>query len=113
MTVRLASHLQVAGLLRLVGTRGGTGAVLARGDREAGGILLLLADRGHPISLRERTLDISGSYRWAVTGPKDIQGYQELNTYIERRCRSDTDLWVVELDVAGAERFAAEALGPG
>jgi hypothetical protein len=113
MTPRLASHIEVSALIRRAEARSGTGAVIARGDREAGGILVILADRGAPKRLLERVFDVSGSYRWHATGPQDIVGYQELNDYIQRRRRLDADLWVVELDTAGVEQFAAEMTAGG
>jgi hypothetical protein len=113
MIARLASHVEVSGLIRRVEGMGGTGAVLARGDREAGAILLVLCDRGTPKRLLERALDGAGSYRWQHVGPQDVGGYEGINPYIERRRRSDADLWVVELDIAGVERFAAEMTSTG
>jgi hypothetical protein len=105
--------VEVSALIRRIEGQGGHGIVLSRGDREAGAILLLLCDRGAPKTLLERVLDVSGTYRWQKIGPQDIEGYQEFNTYIERRRRSDDDLWVVELDIAGVERFAAEMTATG
>jgi hypothetical protein len=113
MTARLASHVEVSGLIRRIETRGGTGVVVVKGDREAGGILVILADRGAPAMILERLLDVSGSYRWQLITPQDIEGYQEFNNYIQRRRRFDSDLWVVELDVAGVEQFAAEMIATG
>ncbi|MBA2935482.1 DUF1491 family protein [Sphingomonas sp. CGMCC 1.13654] len=113
MTPRLAAHIQVSALIRRIEGEGGSGVVLAKGDREAGAILLLLCDRGAPKTVLERVLDVSGSYRWRRVGPQYIQGYQEVNAYMERRRRSDDDLWLVELDIAGVERFAAEMTAMG
>ena len=113
MTPRLAAHVEVSGLIRRIEGLGGTGVVLSRGDREAGAILLLLSDRGAPKTLLERVLDVSGSYRWQKVGPQDIDGYQEFNGYMERRRQRDDDLWLVELDVAGVERFGAEMTATG
>jgi len=113
MTPRLATHIEVSALIRRIEGRGGTGTVLSKGDREAGAILLLLCDRGNPKALLERTLDVSGSYRWSATGPQNIKGYEEVDPYIQRRRRADDDLWVVELDIAGVERFAAEMTATG
>lgn len=113
MTVRLASRIEVSGLIRRIEGQGGSGAVLARGEGESGTILLVLSDRGTHYGFLERLLDVTGMYRWQAVGPQDIEGYQALNAYIERRRRFDGDLWVVELDVAGVERFAAEMTATG
>ncbi len=87
--------------------------VLARGDAESGAILLLLAERGAPLLLLERMLVPSGDYRWQRTGPRDFGNPEALATYIQRRQSFDSDLWVVELDIAGVERFADEMISAG
>jgi hypothetical protein len=113
MTPRLASRIEVSALLRRIEGQGGTGVVVAKGDGEAGAILLLLAERGVPKTLLERVLDVSGSYRWQAAGPHNIEGYEEVNAYTQRRRRIDDDLWIVELDIAGVQRFAAELISAG
>jgi hypothetical protein len=113
VTPRLAARIEVSALIRRLESAGGSGVVLAKGDAEGGSILLVMSDRGVPKRLLERLLDVSGSYRWAATGPQDIEDYQSVNAYIERRRGRDSDLWVVELDVAGVERFAAEMTATG
>jgi hypothetical protein len=113
MTPRLAARIEVSALIRRVEGQGGHGMVLAKGDPEAGAILLILADRGTPSMVLERALDVTGAYRWQRTGPQDIEGLQALNTYIQRRRGFDSDLWVVELDIAGVERFGAEMIAMG
>lgn len=113
MTPRLTSRIEVSALIRRVEGQGGHGMVLARGDGDAGTILLLLTERGVPHALLERALGASGDYGWRHAGPQNIDGYQEVNPYIERRRGYDGDLWVVELDVAGVERFTAEMISTG
>ena len=113
MTPRLASRVEVSALIRLIEGQGGTGVVVSKGDGEAGAILLILTDRGTPETLLERVLDVSGTYRWQAVGPQNIECYEEVNTYIQRRRLIDSDLWVVELDIAGVQRFAAELASAG
>ena len=113
MTPRLAAGVEVSALIRRVGSLGGSAAVLARGDREAGAILLFLAERGAPHGFFERALDAQGGYRWRRTGPENMSDLQLVNNYITRRRSIDGDLWVVELDIPGAERFVAEMTGAG
>lgn len=113
MTARLPAGVEVSALIRRVSADGGSAAVLARGDAGAGAILLCVAERGVPRALLERRLDGTGNYRWTPTGPQDVEGKQEVDAYILRRRRVDGDLWVLELDVAGAERFIAEIIAAG
>lgn len=108
MAARAASGLLVSALIRRVEAEGGHAMVLHRGDATAGALLFLLAERGMPTALIERTLDPAGAYRWTDAGPADAAGR---NAYIARRRAGDPDLWVVELDVAGAARLVAELAG--
>lgn len=109
---RVASAILINALIRRVEAEGGHGMVLAKGDANAGAILLVLADRGMTAGLRERTLLATGAgYGWTPTGPADLEAAGALADYLARRRRSDPDLWAVELDHPRAEAIAAELLG--
>jgi hypothetical protein len=82
--------------------------ILAKGDETAGGILLATREKGRNSGVYERILGTDGHYQWQRVGPQDIDGESETDHYIQRRCASDPDLWVIELDIPNAERFAAE-----
>lgn len=105
MTPRLTSAMQVSALVRRVSQEGGNAAVLAKGDATAGAILLICMEKGVVTSIRERVLSATGDYVWSKVGPESTD---ERETYLGRRRARDTDLWLVELDIAGAERFAAD-----
>lgn len=98
MNARLASGVLVSALLRKVGSEGGTGAILAKGDATAGALLLLIADRGKVVALRERGLRPDGTPGWIPAGPSDPGQDEDLAAYLERRRRFDSDAWIVELD---------------
>lgn len=98
MSARLASGVLVSALLRKVGLEGGSGAVLAKGDPTAGALLLLIAYRGQTIALRERGLRQDGTPGWIPAGPADLSEPDTLATYLDRRQRFDSDIWIVELD---------------
>jgi hypothetical protein len=95
----------VSALVRLVGAEGGNATVLAKGDATAGAILLICMERGIVQSVREHILDAKGAYAWAPVGPPEPDALQ---AYFQRRRARDPDLWLVELDIADAERFAAQ-----
>lgn len=102
---RLAASVAVSALIRQVGNDGGSAMVLAKGDPEAGALLLILAERGVPIACRERGLTLSGQQGWIHTGPSDLDDPEALAAYLEKRRRFDTDLWVVELDGVAPDRL--------
>lgn len=113
MTPRLAARIEVAALIRRVEGEGGTAAVLARGDGDAGAILLQLAEKGRFRGLYGRSITPSGDYRWGPVGPDIFEDNQAVDAYVQRRRETDGDLWVVELDVANAERLAAQLATDG
>lgn len=110
MTVRLTSQMLVAALVRRAHAQGGHAAVLRHGDDSAGAVVLVCMERGRFVALMERTLDLGGHYRWARCGP-DTDDQAVRDGYLERRWQRDPDLWLVELDIAHSERFAAETTG--
>ncbi|MDP8993724.1 MAG: DUF1491 family protein [Pseudomonadota bacterium] len=113
MEPRLSSAVLVQALLRLAGREGGFGAVLAKGDPTAGAVTVVLAERGERRHIFERLLQPDGRYGWQETGNRAAANEEEFKKFVERRRRFDPDLWLVELDVASAERFADEMKAVG
>lgn len=108
---RVASAVLASALVRRVNQEGGSAAVLAKGDATAGGILLLTLERGVNPRFFERGLGPDGEPALLPSGPAVLADESEATAYWQRRRRSDSDLWVIELDIAQAERFAAETMG--
>ncbi len=108
MTVRLTSAMQVALVMRRVQAAGGTAMLLKRGEESGGAILIAATEKGRNTGLYERILQPGSGYEWIRIGPQDIENTEEFEGYLSRRKARDPDLWVVELDIANAERFAAE-----
>jgi hypothetical protein len=108
MSARLASSVLAGALLRRAQAEGGFGAVLAKGDATAGSILVILLEKGGKPRFFERVLQADGHYIWA-SSPNQLSGRpEEVPDFIARRRRFDPDLWVLELDIPSAERFADE-----
>lgn len=95
----------MAGLIRAVQVAGGFAAVLNKGEREAGTILIVLAEKGGNSRLFERLPDLTGDRIWIVTKIQDAENPHEFSDYLNRRKARDPDLWIVELDIADGERF--------
>jgi hypothetical protein len=104
---RLTSSMLVWALMRQAQAAGGFAAVLAKGDATAGAVLVILTERGQKRSAFEQLLQPDGHYLWQDIGQSG-QDEAQLNALIERRRKWDPDLWVLELDIPIAERFAAE-----
>jgi len=104
---RLATSVLVSALLRRAEQQGGFGAVLAKGDPTAGAIAVILAEKGRKARFLERLLQANGSYAWRSTR-EDVENEEEFEKFLEKRRSFDRDLWILELDIASAERFAAE-----
>lgn len=108
MSAGLPSDLLVAALRQRVQAAGGFATVLARGEKGSGALLLILRGPGG-VRAMERMPSLSGGYELAVAGPLDGDE-STVDAYWHRRRERDPDLWVVELDVAEAQRFAAETI---
>jgi hypothetical protein len=106
MEARLSSSLLVTALLRLAERDGGFGAVLTRGDANAGALTVILTERGVRRQILERAVQPDGAYRWQEIGNRAAGNEEEFARFLERRRRFDPDLWILELDVPSAERFA-------
>ena len=110
---RLPAHLEVSGMIRQVSAAGGFAAVLARGEPDAGTILLVLRDSRTNPRLLERMPHPDGSRPWTLNRIQDDEHKQEFEDYLTRRTRQDSDLWIVELDVPNPERFIGDSAAAG
>ncbi len=103
----------VSALIRRVGSEGGNAVIVAKGDPTAGSILLICMEKGIRTAFRERLLGGGDAYEWAPVGPGPEASEDMVAAWLERRRKGDPDLWVVELDIPNAQRFAAETSGDG
>lgn len=108
---RLPTHLIVTGLIRKADVAGGFAAILRRGEAMGGAILLQLLDRGRFAGFAERMFDFEGKATLHDVGPGAGETEEAASAYRDKRAASDPDLWIVELDIAEAKRFAAETIG--
>lgn len=97
--------MEVGALLRRVQQEGGFATVLARGEADAGTLLVVLADRGAPPRAFERMPQMDGSRAWILSrsaSPDDPHAFAQ---WLDRRRAQDQDLWIIELDIPEGERF--------
>jgi hypothetical protein len=110
MNARLTSAMLVSAMMRRVNSAGGMATVLHKGEPDVGSILLICMEKGVVQTVRERVLAMDGRYAWMPVGPT---ASADVDDYLARRRTRDPDLWLIELDIADAERFAAETTGEG
>ena len=106
MEARLGSSVLVQALLRRAGQEGGNGAVLAKGDPHSGALTVILAERGERRLVLERLLQGDGDYAWREAWNQAGANEEAFQKFLERRRRFDPDMWLIELDVPFAQRFA-------
>lgn len=99
----------VSVLIRRVQQAGGFAAVLRRGDDQAGAILIECRDRAATNVLIERASDPENREFWRIVAAAD-ESPDARAQRLAKRIKMDPDLWLIELDIADAERFAAETI---
>lgn len=113
MDARLPAHLEISGMIRAVQAEGGFATVLSKGERDAGAILIVTLERGGSAHLYERMPQLDGSRAFVLTKSQDIDNPTEFDAYLCKRSAQDPDIWIIELDIANPERFAALQHKPG
>ena len=73
-------------------------------------LLVVCSDNGADAAAFERMPQPDGSRTWTLARKQDAENPQEFWDYCDRRRRQDEDLWIVELDIADAQRFADELI---
>ena len=107
MSDRLPAHLEASAILRLAESQGGYATVLAKGERDAGTILLVMLCRGEAAVLYERMPQRDGSRLFVAAKRESSDNSQEFSDYLARRRVQDRDMWLIEVDIADPERFVA------
>ena len=97
MEARVKAGIWVQAALRLGNAGGRYGAVLRRGDADAGGILVVLRGR-EGLSVLSQARTAEGEAAWLrATGPAAVD-QAAADAYVERQLKVDPDLWVIEFD---------------
>lgn len=110
---RLPSSVEATGLIRRIEAEGGFAMLLKKGDPDRGALILAVSGRGRHVACLERALSVDGKYRWQRTGPPESSGADQVAEFLAKRQRIDSDIWLIELDIAQPERFIAETIGEG
>ncbi len=95
---RVKAGIWVKMALRMGDIGGRPGAVLRRGDPDAGGILVVLRRRDGGLSVLSQVRAADGESAWMRATGADVVDQATTDAYIERQVQRDPDLWVVEFD---------------
>ncbi|MGH7067785.1 MAG: DUF1491 family protein [Acetobacteraceae bacterium] len=92
---RLKTEIWVRATLRLADANGRPGAMLRRGDSDAGGVLIVLRGAAGLCVLSQiRTQE--GKPAWLrATGPEPVD-QASVDAYLARQTGRDPDIWVIE-----------------
>jgi len=104
---RLPAHIEAAAIRRLAESHGGFATVLAKGEKDAGTIALVILCRGKPATLYERMPQVHGKRLFVRTAQQDTDKPRDFSEQIERMRARDADLWLIEADVPDSERFVS------
>ncbi len=103
MEARLKTGLWIKALIRRCDLAAIPIAVVARGDGDAGAILLKFNGGNTACSVLTQARGQDGALLWMrATGPVPV-AEAEADSYIARQRGRDPDLWVVEIETASAE----------
>jgi hypothetical protein len=94
---RVKAGLWVSMALRMGNSSGRYGAVLHKGDPDAGGVLTVLR-AGDQLVVLSQVRTASGELGWMRgTGPAPVD-QTAADAYVARQRRIDPDLWVIEFE---------------
>jgi hypothetical protein len=110
---RLPANVEASALIRRAAAEGDFATVLRKGDPDRGALLLTILERGRLVALLERTLSADFTYRWSRAVSASGDNESEIAETVNKRLRADPDSWLIELDIADAERFIAETIVSG
>ena len=94
---RIKAGLWVSAALRLAFNDGRGGAVLRRGDADAGGLLVVLRGAAGLCVLSQVSAP-DGAPAWMRATGADPVAQDVADAYVARQVGRDPDLWVVEFD---------------
>lgn len=103
MEARLKTGIWVKALIRRCDLQAIGIAITARGDSDAGAVLLKLLARDGGCTVLAQTRRLDGALGWMrATGPQPV-AEAEADAYIGRQRGRDPDLWIVEIETAAPD----------
>jgi hypothetical protein len=110
MEARLKTAIQVQALVRRCDLAATGVAVTARGDPDAGAILVKLCGRDASAAVLAQTRRADGTLGWMrATGEAPV-AEADADAYIARQRQRDPDLWVVEIETTAPETLLDDGI---
>jgi len=81
--------------------------ITAKGEKDAGTILILTIYRGESAVLFEKMPQLDGSRPFIAAKQQSAEKPNEIYEYLDRRKKQDPDIWVLEVDIADGAQFIA------
>lgn len=111
MEPRLSAALWVDALIRRVNVGGASAFIVQKGDAERGDVLVKLAQLDGTARLFTPTMDMEGSRIFLDlivqgVGPDEA----DVDAYITRARKRDSDMWVVEIEDKQGRHFLTEPI---
>jgi hypothetical protein len=109
---RMPTHLLVGAGLARCSAEGVPAAVLRKGERMSGVVLVKISRLEEGARLMTQQRDIDGVLGWVPALAQERVPEDEADAYIERARSRDPDLWVVEIeDPSGRNPFDPREAG--
>ena len=103
----LSTEVWVFALIRRAQLAGAVATVVRKGDARAGAVLLKMRDpKTGATGLWTQASGLDGEGRWMQPVRSDLES--DLDAYIDRAARIDSDLWVVEVEASDGMRLLTE-----
>ena len=103
----IATDVWVGALIRRAQAGGAFATVARRGDERAGAVLVKIYDSANRTArLYSKATGPDGDRLWMR--PLDTEVETEIDAYIQRQARFDSDLWVVEIEDREGRHFLTE-----
>ena len=107
MSARLKAGVWVAAYMRTVRLQDGFAYLAERGSEEAGSVLIRF-ERGGGFIVLSPGYGMDGERTWMrATGPEPVSA-ADAEAYIQRRLKTDPDLWVVDIEDRQGRHFLTE-----
>ena len=107
MMTGLKTSIWVAAIVRRAEVEGAFAALSAKGDSDAGAVLVKVCTLDGQATLYKPIRNMEGERVWLPQGP---EAEREIDQAISKRIQTDPDIWVVEIEDKKGRHFLTEPI---